>query len=358
MNKKIIRYINVQNKTGVGGVERIVVDFTTELISQGIPNETFNLARSKYSRELLSISNGRKILIILRAIELTLLILIRRIMNYKENLVIIFYHSECHLLLNLISRFIKILPGVTTVVYLCQSVDIYPAKLISSCFSAISKSNLTICYSSLVARQWQDGTRKQIYSIYSPVSLERLEVLNSRSAHTSLNLIHIGRPVSFKQPERSLYFAIKVSEICETVKLTFVGIENLNIMSQISIPKNLEVEFKGIVQDTISITREATALLNLVDFNKSREVIGVAAIESLCLGVPVVIHALDQTGYSELPGILTEEEFIEKLIQYPPQIMDYSRIFSLDKERIEEVRNKVSSKNFLRELQKLLIANA
>ncbi len=351
---KNVCFINVQNKVGVGGVERIVADFTQELISLNIPNMTFNLGRSKLTRKLLAKSVGRKILMLFRVLELTCLITKRKIFHNNEDLVIIFYHSECHLLFKLLSPIIKIFPRITTVIYLCQSMDIYPPKLLKTCFSAISNSDLTICYSTLVAQKWQHKTTQKIFSIYSPVRLERLEIHDSQPSHEFLSLIHIGRPVSFKAPEKSLEFAIKVAEICESVKLTFVGVESLEIMNQIQVPKNLEVEFKGIVKDTISLTRKATALLNLADFSKSSEVIGVAAIESLCIGIPVVIHSMDQTGYFELPGIITEEKFIQKLIIASPDIKDYNQIFSLDKAQIEEVRKIVSSENFFQELQVLL----
>lgn len=353
-----VSFMNVQNKAGIGGVERIVADLTEELISLDIPCLTFNLGRSKLTRKLLSKSFSRKILLVLRTLELFYVILVRKIFYYKEDLVIIFYHSECHLIFKLLSPFIKNFPRVTTVIYLCQSMDIYPPKLLKTCFSAISTSDLTICYSTLVTEKWREETNQKIYSVYSPVRLERLEIQNSQPSSDTLNLLHIGRPVSFKAPEKSLDFAIKASEICESVKLTFVGIESLEIMNQIQVPKNLEVEFKGIVKDTISLTRRATALLNLVDFNKSSEVIGVAAIESLCIGVPVVIHSMDQTGYSELPGIITEEEFIQKLTHSLSEIKDYNAIFSLKEAQIEAVRKKVSCKNFLLDLQDLLRISA
>lgn len=352
--RKNVRYINVQNKAGVGGVERIVADLTGELTSSGIHSKTFNLGRSKLTRELLSKSTGRKILFPWRAIELFLYICLTKTLNKKHDLVIIFYHSECHFLFKLLSPILRIFPRVTTVIYLCQSMSIYPPKLLESGFSAISSADLTVCYSDLVAQEWRAKTNHEIHSIYSPVRLERLEIYDSQPSHESLNLIHIGRPVSFKAPEKSLKFAIKVSTLCNRVKLTFVGIESLENIDHIQIPSNLEVEFKGIVKDTISLTRNSTALLNLIDFEQSSEVIGVAAIESLCLGVPVVIHAKIQTGYSELPGIITEEEFIEKLTNSLPETKDYKRLFSLNNIQIEDVRKKVSSKNFLRELQLLL----
>jgi len=133
-----------------------------------------------------------------------------------------------------------------------------------------------------------------------------------------------------------------------------VGIDTLDIMNELELPNNLEVVFLGIIKDTLTPTCAATALLNLVDFNKSSEVIGVAAIESLCLGVPVVIRNKNQTGYSHLPGLITEEDFLKKMASQSGNSPDWSGIFTLSKEQIQEVRNKVSSKNFLREFQDLL----
>ena len=56
-------FINIQNKTGIGGVERIVADFSEELSSSQISNLVFNLGRSEVTRKLLSDSIGRRILI-------------------------------------------------------------------------------------------------------------------------------------------------------------------------------------------------------------------------------------------------------------------------------------------------------
>jgi hypothetical protein len=163
-----------------------------------------------------------------------------------------------------------------------------------------------------------------------------------------MELIHIGRPVSFKAPDQSLEFAIKASRYCKRVKLTFVGIEELDTMDENKIPENLELRFMGMIEDTLTPTCASTALLNLADFNKSSEVIGVAAIESLCLGVPVVIRKMNQTGYGDLPGLITEDNFFKILELQQANSPDWSTIFHLTQGQIEEVRRRVSSENFLR----------
>lgn len=347
-------FINIQNKSGIGGVERIVADFSQELSSSQISNLVFNLGRSAITRKLLSNSIGRKFLIFGRLLELLVLVFFRKITHRKEDIVLVFFHSECHLLYSLASSIIHFLPRVTSVIYLCQSIDIYPHKLLARCIFAISKSDLTICYSALVAEKWQLKSNKEIHSLHNPVRLDRIKPRDLQAGPDLMDLIHIGRPVSYKAPEKSLEFAIKVSESCNRVRLTFVGIEGLDVMGQLQLPNNLEVVFLGIIKDTLTPTCAATALLNLADYNKSSEVIGVAAIESLCLGVPVVIRNKNQTGYSDLPGLITEENFLQKIALQSGDSPDWSGIFSLSKEQIQEVRIKVSSENFLREFQNLL----
>jgi glycosyltransferase involved in cell wall biosynthesis len=347
-------FINIQNKSGIGGVERIVADFSEELSSSQIPNLVFNLGRNKVTRKLLSNSIGRKFLIFGRLLELLVIVILRKITHRKEDVVLVFFHSECHLLYSLASSIINFLPRVTSVIYLCQSIEIYPQKLLRRCLFAISKSDLTICYSTLVAEKWQIKTNKEIHSLHNPVRLDRIKIRDLQPRSDLMELIHIGRPVSYKAPEKSLEFAIKVSKSCNRVRLTFVGIDALDMPGEIQLPKNLEVVFLGIIKDTLTPTCAATALLNLVDFNKSSEVIGVAAIESLCLGVPVVIRNKNQTGYSDLPGLITEEIFLKKIALQTGNSPDWSGIFALSKEQIKDVRNKVSSNNFLREFQNLL----
>lgn len=347
-------FINIQNKTGIGGVERIVEDFSEELSSSRISNLVFNLGRNEATRKLLSNSIGRRVLIFGRLLELLVFIILRKITHRKEDIVLVFFHSECHLLYSLASSIIHFIPRVTSVIYLCQSIDIYPHKLLARCIFAIAKSDLTICYSALVAEKWQIKSNKKIHSLHNPVRLDRIKPRDLQPRPGLMELIHIGRPVSYKAPEKSLELAMKVSESCNRVRLTFVGIDGLDIMGGLQLPNNLEVVFLGIIKDTLTPTCAATALLNLADFNKSSEVIGVAAIESLCLGVPVVIRNRNQTGYSDLPGLITEEDFLKKIALQSGNSTDWSGIFALSKEQIQEVRDKVSSENFLREFQNLL----
>lgn len=354
INQDRIYVINVQNKVGIGGVERLVTDFAGELHFSGIPNFTFSLGRTKFTKYLLSNSVGRKILLFARASELLLRIGLRGIIHQDEKIILVCFHSECHLLLSLISPLLRNFPRIITVTYLCQSPEIYPPKLLNACQVAISSSKIVICYSTLVADLWSKESKRTIHSLHNLVRLERLAEYQPREISYSLNLIHIGRPVGYKAPESSLLFAIEAAKFCKEIKLTFVGIEKLENLNEFKLPENLGLIFMGLVPDTLSLTCNSTALLNLVDFNKSSEVIGVAAIESLSLGIPVVIHSMSQTGYSDLPGLITTQDFLRKLEYYVDESQNWSRIFNLTQDQITEVRSKVSSGRYLREFLKIV----
>ena len=95
-------------------------------------------------------------------------------------------------------------------------------------------------------------------------------------------------------------------------------------------------------------------MLNFANYRLTGEVIGIAALESLAIGVPVIVNSLDESGYSILPGILTSEQFLKLLIQ--KKEIDHNEFakFRLEELQIKEIREDLSLELYFDRINSLI----
>ena len=353
-------FVNVQNKPNIGGIETLVSDFRFILTQKKVPNKNFYLAKNKLSIYLFSKSFSRKVIIITKGINLIFMIHAELLLRKYKNVYVFFYHAECHLLLRLCLPLLKRNNKIITITYLCQSPDIYPYKLLNGTRGIMKKKGIVICYSETVAKLWRNLESIQIHSIFSPIRMQRVydAELQPTQMNEGLNLVHVGRNVAYKLPDKSLEFAIQVAEIAPKVCLTFIGISDFPELSKYTIPENLELKFLGLVQNSLKVSKNASAMLNFADYRLTGEVIGIAALESLAIGVPVIVNSLNETGYSKLPGILTAENFLQLLSQKKDRNYDEATNFRLKVSEIKKVREELSLELYFEKISRLIHSKA
>ncbi len=334
----------MQNKPNIGGIETLVSDFGFILNCMSVTNIDFYLSNSKLTNYFFSISFSRKIIILKRSLNLFILVVTNLLKSDNKKIVVIYYHAECHFLARIIGSLFNRSSRIVSVIYLCQSPKIYPQKLLRHTAKAMRDSKLVICYSKTVAELWHSIEPVVINSIYSPINIKRLGEAEKHPTQMSkgINLVHVGRDVAYKSPEKSLEFALRVAKIAHNVNLTYIGINNFSKFANYTIPGNLKIQFLGLVPDSLRISKDATAMLNFANFDLTGEVIGIGALESLALGVPVIVNSLEYTGYSSLPGILTADSFISLLKQKNSTDILYVRKIKMSQNEIYKVRKELS----------------
>lgn len=349
---KNLFFISVENKNGIGGIERLVADLHKQLIINKINGSIFYLSRNKKMHKFFAISISRRIILFWRAFELLLSISLKLIKFRNQKIVILFFHSECHVIQYWLRRIFHCFNRVLTVTYLCQSPILYPKKLLEYCRQAAISSDFIWSYSDAVARMWEPLIDRTISIIWNPVDIDRIKrvVFTESDPKSILKFIHVGRPVKFKSPEKSLEFAILTAQFVQSVKLTFVGLSHMANIDTYKIPPNLEIEYKGLVLDPLVLVADSTAMLSFGDFESAGEVLGISALESLCLGVPVCVENLNHTDFKNLPGIYTRETFLRKIPKDRGEHNDWNFRYHVNRKQVEDLRNKLSSERYLGEI--------
>jgi glycosyltransferase involved in cell wall biosynthesis len=309
-----------------------------------VPNIDFYLSNSKLSKYFFSISFSRKIIILKRSLNLLKLVLTNLLKSNDRKIVVIYYHAECHFLARIVGPLFNRSSRIVSVIYLCQSPKIYPQKLLYHTIKTMRDSKIVMCYSKTVAELWRSIEPIVIYSIYSPINIKRLGEAEKYPTQMfkGINLVHVGRDVAYKSPEKSLEFALRVAKIAYNVNLTYIGINNFSKFANYDIPRNLKIQFLGLVPNSLKISRDATAMLNFANFDLTGEVIGIGALESLALGVPVIVNSLEDTGYSQLPGIITADNFINQLEQKNSTDILFTSKIKMSQKEISKVREELS----------------
>jgi len=309
-----------------------------------VPNIDFYLSNSKLAKYFFSISFSRKIIILKRSLNLLTLVLTNLLKSNDRKIVVIYYHAECHFLARIVGPLFNRSSRIVSVIYLCQSPKIYPQKLLYHTIKTMRDSKIVLCYSKTVAELWRSIEPIVIYSIYSPINIKRLGEAEKYPTQMlkGINLVHVGRDVAYKSPEKSLEFALRVAKIAYNVNLTYIGINNFSKFADYDIPRNLKIQFLGLVPNSLKISKDATAMLNFANFDLTGEVIGIGALEILALGVPVIVNSLEDTGYSQLPGIITADSFINQLEQKNSTDILFTSKIKMSQKEISKVREELS----------------
>jgi glycosyltransferase involved in cell wall biosynthesis len=319
MNDSSSQIIHVLNMNSIGGAESLV---KTLLNSPGYnKHKVFYIANNSLSKFILTKSKLR-ILVILKA---TLILTIKVIRHDKNKSIFIFHLAECHLIFRIISSLLPVKKMQTVFIgYIHQGPKLYPKKLKKNVKLSALKADGIIYYSSQVKKAWDldilFGMSYRSSVIHNFVSNQFFSFrnLNNFESRNYFQVIFIGRNTPWKRPKLAYELAKEIAKKGIRVNLKFLGLSQRegDLFIDHDLNPNLEIDFCGKVQNPISFLRESDIMFYLVDQDISEEGVGIAAMEALALGIPVVVSNKYKSDFSTLDLLIDLKEFTNNINKF------------------------------------------
>jgi len=313
------RVFHILNKSSTGGAESLVRELVafSSTDKNSLDHDIFLIAKSSIAIWLFSKKGFRIIPIIVASLRLIFTIILNNFKDTKAQIIYLFHLAEGHLVASLLSFVPKIFKKSIFCIYLHQSKELYPAKLLKSTDILIQKFPV-ICYSEAATNNWFTNLQKksvQRFVIHNIVSTKYLDMSTNRNLYQrqELQFVFVGRFVGWKHPEMAVDFSQKFADF-SSINLTVVGISESEYVSKYGpiIPKSknsLKVDFIGKSNSVEEIISNSDLFLYLSDTKLSGESIGIAAMEALCIGVPIVVQDKSKSDFFGLPGIYEYNDF-------------------------------------------------
>ena len=145
-----------------------------------------------------------------------------------------------------------------------------------------------------------------VSNVYTKKPLKK-EYLNSRS---SLEIVFVGRFVSWKRPEKAAQIASQIAHKGVKVNLNYIGIPGAKSSSfnKYLSEENLNLVFHGLVTNGVDLLNKMDLMVYPADQDLCIEGVGVAVMEALVLGIPVVISNKKSSDFFELNSIIDFSE--------------------------------------------------
>lgn len=327
-----IQIVHVLNKNTLGGAESLV---NSLLVSQEFNNhQVFYLANSNISKFLLSKSRLR-ILVFLKA---AIILIIKIIGNSKNRKIFIFHLAECHLIFHIIGNLLPVKKMQTVFIgYIHQSPGLYPNKLKKHVKFSTLKADGIIYYSSQVKRAWEidilNGINYRSTVIHNFVSNQfqnkrNLIDLNGKNYYQA---IFIGRNVTWKRPKLAYELAKEMANKGIKINLNFLGISQSEgeLFIDKNLSPNLKVVFYGKVQNSLPLLLKSDIMFYIADQEICEEGVGVAAMEALELGIPVVISNKYKSDFSNLELLIDLKNFTDNIKNFDlDRLKEYLKFLS------------------------------
>ena len=357
-----ILVIHVLNKNSVGGAESLVASLVKQqqIGKEGLAHKSLFIATNHVSVQLLGLKIIRFLPILMASVKLGIFAI--RSNRSRRKTAIIFHLAECHVVAKICGPVISNLPHVKIFIYLHQSRELFPEKIRWVTDSLIRKYE-TICYSDCATKTWFTNSTSDISkrtTIHNPVGIK-----SSRNRYTkslTLNLLFIGRFTPWKRPDMAIAIANRLAALTP-VKLQIVGfkksdfVEHYGEFNDLNSP--LSINFLGSIRDVVPLIQDSDLLLNLAESNLSGESIGIAALESLSLGVPVLIQDSKMSDFQQMPGIYSLnyfEKVFEKISKDSQPALYFRNSFNISPEERVFWEEKTSLATYNNQLS-LLLAN-
>jgi glycosyltransferase involved in cell wall biosynthesis len=313
------KVFHILNKSSTGGAESLVRELVafSSTDKNSLNHNIFLIAKSSTAIWLFSKKGLRIIPILVASSRLIFTIILNNFKDNKAQIIYLFHLAEGHLVARLLSFVPKIFKKSIFCIYLHQSKALYPAKLLKSADLLIQKFPV-ICYSEVATNNWFTNLQKesvQRFIIHNIVSTKYLNLSTNRnfSQRQELHFVFVGRFVGWKHPEMAVDFSQKFANF-SSINLTFIGISESEYVSKYGpiVPKtknSLEIDFIGNSNSVEERLNNSDLFLYLSDTSLSGESIGIAAMEALCIGVPVVVQDKSKSDFFGLPGIYEYNDF-------------------------------------------------
>ena len=309
-----LNFVHILNKESIGGAESLVkslVDY-----DQSNTHNILYIANNKLSKRALSVSRFRQLIIFFSVIRLVKEIVLAA--YFKKQKIYIFHLAECHLLFYIIQYIIPLKKMQSIFIcYIHQSPKLYPDKLLKFTKSWSKKSDGIIFYSKVVEDSWspyltkiQSTSRNVIHNFVSNVYIKKPQNKEDLNSLNSLEIVFVGRFVSWKRPEKAAQIASQIAHKGVKVNLNYIGIpgaESSSFKKYLS-EENLNLVFHGLVTNGVDLLNKMDLMVYPVDQDLCIEGVGIAAMEALVLGVPVVIANKNSTDFFELNSIIDFRE--------------------------------------------------
>ena len=359
-----LNFVHILNKESIGGAQSLVkslVDY-----DQSNTHNILYISNNKLSKRVLSVSRIRQLIIFFSVVRL-----VKEIVSsayFKKQKIYIFHLAECHLLFYIIQYIVPLKRMKSIFIcYIHQSPKLYPEKLLKFTKSWSKKSDGIIFYSKVVEDSWspyltkiqstsRNVVHKFVSNVYTKKPLKK-EYLNSRS---SLEIVFVGRFVSWKRPEKAAQIASQIAHKGVKVNLNYIGIPGAKSSSfkKYLSEENLNLVFHGLVTNGVDLLNKMDLMVYPVDQDLCIEGVGIAAMEALVLGVPVVISNKNSTDFFELSSIIDfrELENAIKLYDKDKFIHYISELKMQANQNISIARHNFSLDNYINNLVQVALS--
>lgn len=327
------RVVNVLNKNSTGGAESLVRSLCESgpLNGDEIVHEQVFLANSKVSEWLFRKRFLRFIPILLFGFKIMKTILFNFSRKSQSELYFMFHLAECHVAAYFYRFVPEIFKRVHFVIYLHQSRELFPQKLIPITEKLLEKFP-AICYSKSATDSWflnKSGLSGKRFVLHNAISREfnSSNFFCTKGKTEVIQLLFIGRLAKWKKPDLALEFAFVMSKNTK-VHIKFIGFDEKEFRKIYYLPKlkhpNLKVMFLGMNKEISQYLFKSNLMLYFAEPALSGESIGIASLEALSCGLPVMITNTSKTDFVGEPGILQLVDYIGSENQF-----DEAKIVSL-----------------------------
>lgn len=309
-----MKVYHVLNKNSLGGAESLVnsilcfpESFTT--------HQVIYLAGNRFEKYLL----GKRFLRYFLFMKFVVVTSIKFICT-RQKMVVVFHLAETHLcgffIFNL-TRKLNRDKKIKFIIYLHQSKKLYPERLIMFLEKFITVSDAVICYSKTVLEDWISYNEMSTYGykiheirncikkFESHVGENHSKIL--KNSEFKLRFVFVGRNVSWKRPNLALDYVLDFQKLFPNIglELNYIGINSNEMKLNTPLPAGLDIIFHGRIITPIELISSMDFLISPANTNMSIESIGIAALEALALGVPVITSTNATSTYLGMPGVFS-----------------------------------------------------
>ena len=296
-------HLHIINKNSVaGGIENLVYRIEQHKIEwPETQHKIFKIAPNKLMVFLFSRQKLRKLVLLVALLRLVIIFSMYKFhLRLKVNF--IYHTAEAHFLLYLFLKLTRSFSSINSIVYFHQSPALYPKKIFRYTSELFRDVRLTfILYSSQLLREWPVNAEAKKFIIHAAPRSPSFKSINKFSKPY---ILFVGRDVEWKGLDLAIKFTKEISYFIPKITLLVVGGNAINLRKKWS-PQLSQNCVKFLGNQNLPPYQNSLFFLSPSDFSKSLESFGIAGLESISYGVPIVTRDNATSDYNSLPGIYT-----------------------------------------------------
>jgi len=249
------------------------------------------------------------------------------------------------------------------VCFFYQSPQLYPKKLINRIKKWENKIDYVIFYSRAVKLEWEktyfqtllhEGKSSVIHNL---ISKNFSPDHKTKKFESSLQIVHIGRKTYWKDPEKVITIASKLADKNIPVTVSFLGIKNWHELRldrrEFINDGNLKVKFCKAIRTSPNFYKPFHLMVYLPKPELSIETVGVAALEAISCGIPVVVSQKNTSDYKGISSVIDFKNF-ENFVatSTKPEIKMYlNKLLKIASTEKESIFDRYSVENYVTKLE-------